>query len=129
MDIFECMDCIDCPSYRRQAAHITADAYDSEPEEAECSDGDFGGDYPCDRMLGAINDRILDGELETEHGRFIDREWAKQIQQGDTDCEVEPWFMDFDFSPAPFWWIPDRFTAEEPIPYKDEEEIYGAWFN
>jgi hypothetical protein len=118
--------------YKHYAARLTADPYYSAPEEAECYDGDFGSDYACERMVDAISHMIFDGQFETETGYFIDSYWADQIKQGDTDCEVEPWFMDFDFSSAPFWWLPYTYVAGEadsvPKPYNDVQEIYDEWF-
>jgi hypothetical protein len=133
MDIFEIMDCVDCPSYDHHAECLTADPYGSEPEESVCSDGDFGRRHACGRMLGAINDLISDGELETGSGCFVSREWAEKERQGGHDSGAESWFTGFDFSSAPFWWIPDDYALGEvngePMPYRSEQEIYDDWFS
>jgi hypothetical protein len=132
MDIFDWMDCVGCPFYKHYAARLTADPYYSEPEESECSDGNYGNDHACSRMKWVINNMISDGQFETGSGYFIESECAKRIQQDDADCDVEPWFMEFDFSSAPFWWIPDNYSPceanGEPKPYRNEQEIYDDWF-
>jgi hypothetical protein len=54
------MDCDACPSYRFRRARIGADPDRCYPREEYCSDGDFGNEYLCKRLLGRIADEAED---------------------------------------------------------------------
>jgi hypothetical protein len=58
-DIFEWIDCEDCPYYRFHQGRTWGDPDDCYPDEVECLDGD----YPCDRMIARIEEGLQDGDF------------------------------------------------------------------
>jgi hypothetical protein len=128
-DIWDAVDCGEegCPHFRQYPGRAWGDPDLCYPDESGC-DIDAPETGRCECMEACIRNMILDGELETEQGYFAGREWALRVQRGDTDYEVDPWFFGFDFSAFPYWWIPDNYAPGEeqgePLPYKDEAEIY-----
>jgi len=127
MHIEDIIDCRDCESYKVVSGRTWGDPDKCYPAETLCAEG-ASVSSPCDRMRGAVNDLILDGQLGDLLGYFIDAAWAKQVQQGDAGCDVEPWFMEFDFSSSAFWFIPYE-EGKSPIPYKDEIALIRDWFD
>jgi hypothetical protein len=62
-DIFDWIDCEDCPHYEFYEGRTEGDPDSCYPDEAECSDGDFGNDHPCERMLSRIEEGLEDGDF------------------------------------------------------------------
>jgi hypothetical protein len=118
------MDCVNCESYTFNPGRIWGDPDRCYPGKAECKENapDSG---PCRRMLGAIYDTIHDGYLETEHGQFRTRECLQDEQQEE---DIPDHFRDFDFSSAPYFWIPNNYDVKMIEPYQNEKEIFNAYF-
>jgi hypothetical protein len=117
MDIFDYMDCVGCDSYRYH--HPTYD----DPEEHICTEG-APDDGPCERMTEVIAERICEGEFERSDGYFIDQAWAKTRQADEDESQR---FREFDFSSAPYWFIPTE-EGKAPVAYKDETEVFEEYF-
>lgn len=138
MDIFDYIDCEDCNSYTHTPARLTADPYYSEPTNDECADGDFGVKHPCERMINRIEEGIRDGDFDDvsmlttfrdlQHGSLNTRDFLETDQK---DKENPQWYQEFDFSTAPFWWMPLDYESpeNEPHPFNTVEEVYDEFFN
>jgi hypothetical protein len=135
MDIFDFMDCEDCPYYRFHRGRTGGDPGDCYPEEAECLDGDFGNDHPCGRMLGAIGDMIRDGMFESDSGFLASREFLADCTATDLEdlgfsMEEPPvWWNDGkpELSSAAYYYISND-TDVHPVAYKDEKSVYAEFF-
>ena len=129
-DIWDHINCEEerCPHYRYYPDRINGDPEQCYPAESECDTGALETGI-CDMLDALIHNMILDGELETEHGYFIDREWALQVQRGDTESGIDFWFDfdGFDFHSAPYWWIPYE-SINDVTPYCSTAEIYREYF-
>jgi hypothetical protein len=76
MNIFDYMDCEGCPHCVERAGRTGGDPDDCRPPEFVCNDGDFGGDYPCERMLARIEEGIDDAEFDTESSALMATPWS-----------------------------------------------------
>jgi hypothetical protein len=127
-DIWDHIDCgeEECPHYHYHPGCTEGDPDKCYPAESECAiDAQETGRCAC--MEALICDMVRDGQLETEHGYFIDREWALQVQREGGDGEADAWFFDFDFAAAPYWLIYDT-NDKPPCGFKNESEIYRECF-
>jgi len=124
MRIEDIMDCQGCEHLRFYSGNVGGDPDQCYPSETVCEIGAWDGE-PCARVLGAIRDRINDGYLETEHGQF---RTGDSLQDGQRDDDLPEDFRVFDFSAAPFYWVPYNYATEYIQAYQDEKEIFYAWF-
>jgi hypothetical protein len=62
-NIWDFIDCEGCPCYEFYKGRTEGDPDSCYPDEAKCSDGDFGNDYPCERMLSRIEEGLEDGDF------------------------------------------------------------------
>jgi len=113
-------DIIDCEGCKNFISRPGEEIGDSRVEDCKI---DAWDDEPCERMLGAIHDRINDGKLRTEHGEFFTGDYL--AYQEDFDIPEE--FPKHDFSSA-YYWVPDCWGAGKVKAYKNEKEIYDEWF-
>ena len=122
MDILENIDCTGCESYRRYRGRAWGDPDRCCPPETICAQ-DAPDSGLCDRMAEAICSMANDGSLVdiltsdfllSEDGQDLLIEWGFQGRR-------------YDFSSAPYWYIPVD-SRLEPVPYADEKAVYDAWF-
>jgi hypothetical protein len=125
------MDCEGCDSLHHIPGRTWGDPDSCFPPEDICRK-DAPDNGPCDRMLGAIHDCINDSEFVTAYGtintaELLTSEAGKEVLD---ECNIPE--GKFDFSSASYWWLPVMYdpsdTSTEPVPYKDEAEVYEEWF-
>jgi hypothetical protein len=118
------MDCEGCESYELHPGRTSGDPDQCYPDEAVCKEN-APESGPCKRMLGAINNVICDGCLETAHGQFYTSAYLQDAQKDDDAPES---FRNFSFSSASFWWVPNNYDVAHAKAFNDEEEVFYAWF-
>jgi hypothetical protein len=125
-DIFDFMDCEGCPHYKFHAGRTWGDPDSCYPDESECTDGDFGNDYPCERMLSRIEECIEDGDFGfslsylVSSWRLTDPETKEDYQDV---LEAQP---DTDWTKHPYWRI--FYDETDPVGFDTAGEIYTEVF-
>jgi hypothetical protein len=125
-DIWDFMDCEDCPYYEFHRGVTEGDPDSCYPDETECRDGDFGNDHPCDRMLSRIEEGVRDGDFSFSLSYLID---AKDL----TGPEAEKYYWDvleawpgIDWNSHCYWLI--FYDATNPQGFDTAKEIYTEVF-
>jgi hypothetical protein len=125
-DIWEFMDCEGCPCYEFHGGVTEGDPDGCYPDEAECSDGDFGNDHPCDRMLSRIEEGLEEGEFCFARYYFVNG-WCltdPETKSGYWDV-LEAW-PDIDWNAHLYWQIFYDETA--PVGFDTAREVYEEVF-
>jgi hypothetical protein len=120
------MDCEGCPYYKFHKGRTWGDPDSCYPDEAECSDGDFGNDHPCERMLSRIKEGLEDGDFGFSLSFLISR-W----NLADSEIKEDYWdvlsaWPDVDWDEHPYWRI--FYDETDPVGFDTIEEVYEEVF-
>jgi hypothetical protein len=131
MSIDEIMDCVGCEDLHHIQGRTWGDPDSCYPDEDTCGKG-APENGPCGRMLGAIEDMIHDGELETSAGFMASGEFL-------AGCTLED--IGFSDESPPLWWDSGLSCISSasyyfisfdpdvcPVMYKDVESVYKEFF-
>ncbi|MDR1095480.1 MAG: hypothetical protein LBL31_03750 [Spirochaetaceae bacterium] len=125
-DIFDWIDCEDCPSYEFYEGRTEGDPDSYYPGEAECSDGDFGNGHPCERMLSRIEEGLEDGDFDFPRYYLLNSRYLTGSEtKEDYWDELSAW-PDTDWATHPYWQIFYDKTA--PAGFDTVEEVYEGVF-
>jgi hypothetical protein len=125
-DIWDFMDCGDCPYYKVRKGRTGGDPDDCYPDEAECSDGDFGNDHPCGRMLSRIAEGLQDGDFGFSLSYLVNAWRLTESETKEDYWDVLGAWPDIDWSEHPCWQIFYDETA--PVGFDTVEEVYREVF-
>lgn len=126
MDIFDFMDCVGCSHYRFYKGRVWGDPYNCYPDEAECVDGDFGSDHPCDRMLSRIEEGLADGDFGFSRSYLVNSWCLTDPGTKDAYWDVSGAWPDVDWSGHRYWRI--FYDETEPVGFDTAEEVYDNVF-
>jgi hypothetical protein len=94
---------IDCDVCQRYVNGVERGYSSSYPPEELCTDGDFGNDYPCERMVVRFEEGVGGGDFDTESYVLIERADATNLDaQKVLGDAVRDWSA-VDWSAHPYW--------------------------
>jgi hypothetical protein len=125
-DIFSWMDCGGCPYYRFHRGRTGGDPDTCCPDEAECLDGDFGSNHPCDRMISRIEEGLRDGDFAFSLSYLVNSWCLTDPETKDDYWDVLAAWPDIDWSEHPYWQI--FYGTESPAGFDTAEEVYEEVF-
>ena len=107
--------CQDCKDYMYYPAklHPTDNAA---PEEHVCRNGDFGQEYPCNELLGAVERLIEDGDCYCVDG---------YLATADV-CAIGYLEFDADWDSYKYWYIPN--SEGSPQGYDTLGQVWEEFF-
>jgi hypothetical protein len=126
MDIFNFFDCEDCPDYELYRGRTEGDPNSCYPDEAECTDGDFGNDYPCERLLSRIEVGLEDGDFGFSRSYLVNNWCLTDPETREDYWDVLSAWPDVDWDLHPYWQIFYDETA--PVGFDTAEEVYKEVF-
>jgi hypothetical protein len=126
VDIFDFMDCVDCPYYKFHKGRTGGDPDSCYPDEAECSNGDFGNDYPCERMRSRIKEGLQDGDFDFSLSCLVNAWCLTDPETKEEYSAVLEAWPDINWSEHPYWRVFYDDTA--PMGFDTVEEVYAEVF-
>ncbi|MDR1073824.1 MAG: hypothetical protein LBL45_09155 [Treponema sp.] len=125
-DIWDFIDCEGCPHYRFRKRRTRGDPDRCCPDEAECSEGDFGDERPCGRTLSRIEEGLRDGDFGFSLSYLIDSRSLTDSETKEGCWDVLEARPDVDWGKRPYWRVFYDETA--PIGFDTAEEAYEEVF-
>jgi hypothetical protein len=126
MDIFSFMDCEGCPHYSVRRGSASGDPDSCWLDEAECSDGDFGNDRPCERMLSRIKEGLEDGDFGFSRSFLLTRWHFADITIREIYWDVLSAWPDVDWDSHAYWQL--FYDTTDPVGFDTVEEVYEEVF-
>jgi hypothetical protein len=126
MNIFDFMDCEGCPHYKFHKGGTWGDPDSYYPDESECSDGDFGNDHPCGRVLSRIEEGIRDGDFGFSLSYLVSARCLTDPEMKEVYRDVLGAWPDIDWSKYRYWQIFYDDTA--PAGFDTVKEVYEEVF-
>jgi hypothetical protein len=126
MDIWDFVDCGGCLRYGQVNGRVGGDPSRCYPVKEKCFDGDFGNEYPCERMLSRIEEGLRDGDFMSADFELVESEYMLSPgNRSDYSNEFAAWPA-IDWGSRPYWQL--FYDEREPIGFDSALEVYDKVF-
>jgi hypothetical protein len=125
-DIWDFMDCEGCPYYKFHEGRAWGDPDSCYPDEDECLDGDFGNEYPCERMLSRLEEGLQDGDFNFSSSYLVNAWCLTESGTKEDYQDVLGAWPEIDWSKHLYWRI--FYDATTPVGFDTAEEVYKEVF-
>jgi hypothetical protein len=125
-EIWDYMDCVGCSSFKLYVGKTQGDPYNCYPDESECSEGDFGRNYLCSRILARLGEGLRDGDFSFSNSFLTEARYLTDPEMRSDYADVLEARPDVDWSEHSYWQI--FYDATAPEGFDTLKEIYEKVF-